>query len=154
MNKNTDSIKTVIIVVLLVIVGYFIYTNYANRGVDQSGRIITNTHTQAVGHKLGGACTVTLYNSTTKTWYCGDDINDAGNGTTCQVFNADGSLDYQGVVDHGGPNGGWRCHNTGTAYHPTGTGTGTVNPHIEVMGTSTGSTINNGAKATGGTVLQ
>ncbi len=43
MNQNTNSIKTIIIVVLVLIAGYFIYQNYANRQADQSGRIITNT---------------------------------------------------------------------------------------------------------------
>ncbi len=44
MNKNTDSIKTVIIVVLLVIVGYFIYQNYSNEKAGQTaGKSILNS---------------------------------------------------------------------------------------------------------------
>jgi hypothetical protein len=39
MNKNLDSIKTIIIVVLVLIAGYFIYTNYTNRQAGQEGQV-------------------------------------------------------------------------------------------------------------------
>ena len=39
MNQNSNSIKTIIIIVLLVIVGYFIYANYANRQAAQDGSV-------------------------------------------------------------------------------------------------------------------
>ncbi len=71
MNQNTNSLKTVIIVVLVLVVGYFIYTNYANRGVDQSGRIITRpTQTKMMV-----------------------DCRDGGlhNGCPCTIVNADGT---------------------------------------------------------------
>ncbi len=44
MNQNTNSLKTIIIVVLLVIVGYFVYMNYANEKAGQTaGKAIMNS---------------------------------------------------------------------------------------------------------------
>jgi hypothetical protein len=83
MNQNTNSLKTVVIIVLVLVVGSFIYTNYANRGVDQSGRIITRpTQTKMMvdcrdgGLHNGCPCTIVAEDGTsTPGTFSGDGIN-------------------------------------------------------------------------------
>lgn len=54
MNQNSNSIKTIIIVVLVLIAGYFIYQNYANRQASQQGLITTQSGPAIGAKKCGG----------------------------------------------------------------------------------------------------
>lgn len=50
MNKNLDSIKTLVIIVLVIIAGYFVYKNYSDRQALQSGMIYVRTCTIHTNH--------------------------------------------------------------------------------------------------------
>ncbi len=65
MNKNLDSIKTVAIVILVIIAGYFVYKNYSDRQALQTGMLYVKTCVIRTDH--GDFAGTQVYNDVTGT---------------------------------------------------------------------------------------
>lgn len=114
-NPEFNSLKVLLLLVLIAGSGYFVFSNNTDRSVDQSGKVFFNKKDKAQDSSLEsrkiivwgntGQCTVVYDNGT---WADGISQYDAsGNFTGCLLSDGTtvtpGTVGVEDIIEHGGP---------------------------------------------------